>query len=77
MKSKILWFIVAVLAVPSIIFLGLISPFFFSGFLPNYAQETAKLLEDALIKAGAIKNCSTGDSGRGTITYAAPNYTAA
>jgi hypothetical protein len=76
MKFKIFWFIVAVLAVPATIFLGLIAPFFFSGFLPNYAQETAKPLEDALIKAGAVKDCSTGDNGRGTITYVAPSYAA-
>ncbi len=31
----------------------------------NYAQETAKPLEQALKKAGAIKMCESGDAGRG------------
>jgi hypothetical protein len=31
----------------------------------NYAQEVAKPLEDALVKAGARKVCSNGDAGQG------------
>src|SRR6266498_1000842 len=31
----------------------------------NYAEETAKPIEQALVEAGAVKMCSNGDSGRG------------
>ena len=31
----------------------------------NYAEETAKPIEEALIKAGGIKLCGAGDDGRG------------
>jgi hypothetical protein len=31
----------------------------------NYAQEAARPLEDALVKAGAVKVCSNGDAGLG------------
>jgi hypothetical protein len=33
-------------------------------FLPNYAQQVAKPIEDSL--TGAVKMCSSGDSGRRT-----------
>ncbi len=32
---------------------------------PNYAEEAAKPLEAALVKAGAVKKCSAGDTGFG------------
>lgn len=31
-------------------------------FRPNYAEEVAKPVEDALLKAGAVKKCSTGNN---------------
>lgn len=40
----------------------------------NYAQDTAKPLEDALIKAGLRKVCDMGDSGRG-VDNRTPWYT--
>lgn len=39
----------------------------------NYATEVAKPLEEALVKAGAIKKCSEGDNGR-TIDNREPWY---
>ena len=39
----------------------------------NYAEEVAKPLEAALVKAGAVKQCSRGDAGRGSDNDA-PNY---
>lgn len=44
---------------------GLWLAFSLIGAQKNYAQQAAKPLEDALIKAGATKVCDTGDSGRG------------
>lgn len=41
----------------------------------NYAEEAAKPLEAALTKAGATKQCSRGDSGRGADNDR-PNYMA-
>jgi|GEM_PF-2348937 len=41
----------------------------------NYAEEEAKPLEDALVKAGGVKVCSRGDAGRGSDNVA-PNYAA-
>jgi hypothetical protein len=32
----------------------------------NYAAKTAQLLDDALVKAGAVKKCEPGDNGRGS-----------
>jgi hypothetical protein len=65
MKFKIFWFIIAVLAVPAVIFLGFVASIFYPGFLPNYAQEVAKPLEVALKDAGATRQCIRGDNGRG------------
>ena len=39
----------------------------------NYAEEEAKPLEDALVKAGGVKVCSRGDAGRGSDNDR-PNY---
>ena len=39
----------------------------------NYAQEVAQPIEDALVKAGAVKQCSSGDNGRG-VDNDKPNY---
>ena len=41
----------------------------------NYAEDVAKPLEDALVKAGGVKKCSRGDAGRGSDNDK-PNYKA-
>lgn len=48
-----------------VVAVGLWLAFSLMGAQKNYAQQTARPLEDALIKAGAAKVCDTGDSGRG------------
>ncbi len=44
-------------------------------FLHSYAEDAAKPIEAALIKAGAVKVCTSGDPGRGPDNLS-PNYTA-
>lgn len=41
----------------------------------NYAQETARPLESAIIAGGAVEKCSSGDTGKGPDNKS-PNYTA-
>lgn len=57
----------------AIALLGWLSYIYIKNSTTNYAQETAKPLEAALIEAGANKMCDTGDSGRGADNRA-PNY---
>lgn len=42
-------------------------------FLPNYAEEVAKPIEKALVEAGAVKVCESGDKGFG-IDNSSPWY---
>lgn len=57
--------IVTAIAVVGIVLLGWLVYMWYQSVTVNYAQEVAKPLEEALVKAGAKKMCSNGDAGRG------------
>ena len=67
-KSKKNWLIIASVAV-----LLSIGAYFILGVKVNYAEKTAKPLEQAILDAGATKVCSSGDDGRG-VDSRAPDY---
>src|SRR6476469_8699350 len=66
-KRLIIWCLLGV----ALVILG----FFVYNFLSprNYAAEVARPIEEGLIKAGAVKVCADGDSGRG-IDNRVPHY---
>ena len=69
-KSKKMWIlgiIAILLLIPVLLFIV------FFGNRPNYAEEAAKPIEQALLDAGATKVCSSGDDGRG-VDSRAPDY---
>lgn len=78
-KKKVLWVVLGVssviLVVTATVNWGIIN-FLGRAFLtPNYAEQAASPLENALVKAEAVKKCSRGDNGRG-MDNTEPNYNA-
>lgn len=75
-KSKKKLVIIAVVAVLLVVAIGYVAYSFMqprsSG---NYAEDVAKPLEEALVRAGATKICETGDPGKGP-SNEEPWYTA-
>lgn len=61
--------LIAVIVIALIAFLAFfLSPFgsiFKNGLGSNYAEDVARPIEQQLVESGAVKKCSTGDSGRG------------
>ena len=59
-RTILILFSIGVIAIPILYYLynqSFLSP-------RNYAADVAKPLEDALVKAGAVKKCTQGDNGR-------------
>lgn len=61
-KKRNIWLVAIVVGV---VFVALAAWYLYSTFLVNYAKNEAQPIEKALIKAGAMKKCETGDGGHG------------
>jgi hypothetical protein len=57
--------VIVAIVVMGAVLLGWIGYSWYQSVTVNYAQEVAKPLEEALVRAGAIKMCTTGNSGQG------------
>ena len=69
------WAIIATITSIIFLFSWVLYLIFSPYFLPNYAQDSAKSLERALIEAGARKVSGSGNAGRGPDT-SSPRYDA-